>query len=374
MIILVTYSVTAFLLLMYLAYPLFLRLLPPSMPEKGEETAEVNEVSLVLLSYNGRKYLREKINFLLKELDAFPRFELIIIDDKSSDGGREVIREFESHENVEIVLKEEQRGIPHTMNMGVEMAKYQCIIFCDQRQAITRGSLKKLVEPLRDPQTGAVSSCISPLDKTGCCSWIRKYENFIKAGQSRTGSLIGVYGPLYAIRKRCYQPIPEDIILDDLYLTLRVLRSKKVLLSKDCQISDESFSSLNNLQRARRYIAGFIQILNDKMITKQLSHKQLIMLLWHKYLRLLIPAFLLASYVLTGIQALNDLRFLLTFALMSLLIAAGLLTVFLRIRNGFTSLVNLNLYYLAGIISLFSRKLLFGGSIPRQKQKEGNRT
>lgn len=361
---LVIYLITILLILLYLIYPIWLRALPPAIPEDDPEI-DISGVSLILLSFNGNKYIRDKIGFLLNELGQFRKFELIIIDDNSSDGSKDFLRSFNGRENVTVILKDEQKGIPHSMNTGVETAKYDSIIFCDQRQDLPEGILKKIVEPLKNKNTGAVSACISHLDKEGCCSWIRKWENFIKSRQSRTGSLIGVYGPLYAMKKRCYTPIPDGIVLDDLYLSLRILRSKQVVLKKDCLIRDEDFSSLNNMQRAKRYLSGFSQIISNKELMTQLSNRQVIMLLWHKYLRLFIPVFLFLSYMLTGFKALEGGLYLVAFIAMSLLILMGLIPNILKTRNGYQGIISINIYYLVSLFTLFLQSI-----VPKYKKDD----
>jgi glycosyltransferase involved in cell wall biosynthesis len=320
----------------------------PAKPTAGE----IDGVSLILLSYNGREYLEEKIGILLDELKAFPDHEMIIIDDHSSDGSQEVLHKFESLRNVRLVLKDEHRGIPHTMNMAAALAGYEYLIFCDQRQEASRNILKKLVEPLGQEEIGAVSACISHIDKNGCGSLIRRYENFLKAGESHAGSLMGVYGPLYAMKKSCYSPIPEPIILDDLYLSLKVMASKEISILEDCRIYDEHICTLTDYHRIKRYLTGFRQILADRPMLGSLSGRQLTMLLWHKYLRLLIPVFLCLSYFTTGILSFYHTGFIVIFALLTLVGIASLSPFFSGLKNVMIHFVRINVLYVIAMAQL----------------------
>ena len=47
-------------------------------------------VSVFMTVYNGAKYLRPSIDSLLAQ--TFPDFELIVVDDGSTDGSAEIIR------------------------------------------------------------------------------------------------------------------------------------------------------------------------------------------------------------------------------------------------------------------------------------------
>jgi glycosyltransferase involved in cell wall biosynthesis len=363
---LILFGITAILTLLYFLYPVWLMMLKPSGGDL-EETEEIQGVSLILLSFNGQPFLKEKTEFLLKELSSFKNHELIIIDDHSNDGSREFLKGLKGRENINIILKEDHKGIPHTMNLGVKSAKYRHIIFCDQRQDLSENILERLLEPLKHKQTGAVSACISDQDKTHCCSRIRTHENFIKSKESLTGNLIGVYGPLYAIRKECYHPIPDYIILDDLYLSLKILQSRQIRILEDCSITDDGLAALYSYERARRYITGFWQLIREKSLIGPLNSIQLIMLIWHKYLRLLIPVFLLLSYLSLGIMGILNDKYALIFVLLTI---AGLISVFparFAIQKALKNFISLNFYYSIAFFDVLFRQIFSGfpGAIHR---------
>lgn len=352
---------TGFLILLYLVYPLWLMVFS-SQKETETETGEIGGVSLVLLSYNGKEYLKEKVDFLLKELSDFPRYELIIIDDNSTDGSQEELDIFRRDGNIKIICKTRQKGIPDSMNTAVNLAKYEYIIFCDQRQKLSDHIIQRIVQPLKHKTVGAVSGCIYHLDQQNRYSMIRKLENFIKCKESEAGSLIGVYGPLYAIKKACYSKIPDHIILDDLYLSLRILKTKQIRLLEDCRIIDKNFSTLNDYKRARRYLSGFLQLFKEKSLISDLNTKQKAMLAWHKYIRLLIPVFLFLCYVSAGILTFRGIEYVMIFSILTILGIISLMPVRFRFRN----LVRINILYLFALVDVFIKDILL------HKQDAGN--
>jgi len=245
------------------------------------------------------------------------------------------------------------------MNLGVVNAKYEYLVFCDQRQELSDNILARIIDPLKYTNVGAVSGCISFIDNEKKCSLIRRHENFLKSKESKAGCLIGVYGPLYAIKKQCYFHIPDKIILDDLYLSLRILVTKEIIIREDCEITDDNFSTHYNFERTRRYLSGFLQMLNDKSILGDLSKKQRIMLLWHKYLRLLIPCFVFLCYVVSGLMIIRGIEYLILFSILTLL---GLLSIlpfkfieFFRVKN----IIRMNIYYFIALMEVFINKVLF---------------
>jgi glycosyltransferase involved in cell wall biosynthesis len=322
-------------------------------PEEETGSEEISGVSLIYLSYNGADFLQEKINFLLKELSFFEKYELIIIDDDSADKSQEIINSFNDNQFIRIILKSEQRGIPHSMNIGVNAAEFEHIVFCDQRQDLSDNIISRLLVPFKNKKVGAVSSCISPLDKENRFSMIRAYENFIKIQEGKTGNLIGVYGPLYAIKKKCYTEIPDKIILDDLYLTLKILRSNQVWFLKECQIFDEHASLLYNYQRTKRYLQGFLQLIAEKELISQLKTKQMIMLFWHKYFRLFIPVLLFLMYLCFAFTCIGSFKNTVVFLIITAFAIISILRSTVKIRGSLMKFIRINFLYFIALAELF---------------------
>jgi glycosyltransferase involved in cell wall biosynthesis len=350
--------------MLYFLYPLWLILIAHGKDNSGLERGEINRVSLILLTYNGKEYLDQKIADLNRQLNQFKEYEMIILDDASEDGSQEILCGYVDQENTRLIIQEKHMGIPYAMNLGVREAKYDHIIFCDQRQNLTPNILNRLLAPLSNEQIGAVSGCISHMDKKDCYSMIRRYENFIKTKESSMGNLIGVYGPLYAVKKECYVPIPQHIILDDLYLSLQIIKTKQVRILGDCKIIDENICDLYDFSRAKRYLTGFWQIARDKTIWNRLNIHQLIMLLWHKYLRLTIPVLLFISYLGTGVAALTDQYYLVAFILMSIGISISLIP---KVSHLFkpSNFIRLNALYFIALMVVIGENLIFYKSIAR---------
>lgn len=341
-----------FLVFAMLAYPFWLYIMAKNRGrDTGLEAGMIDGVSIILLSYNGAKYLEAKINFFLRELGISGEGELIVVDDCSNDGTAEILDKFQNISSFISVRNPVRKGIPYAMNLGVQNAKYNCIVFSDQRQFLSEGIVGKIIEPLKFARVGAVSGCISCCDKGKHVSLLRRFENSLKTGESEAGSLIGVYGPFYAIKKSCYCRIPENIILDDLYLSLCVLKSKEIILAKECNVIDDNFTELYDYRRAKRYLAGLLQLL-DKKLFSGLNWKCIMMLLWHKYLRLFVPLYMFAFYMFTAIQSPKDPAFFIGFSLLTALGFTSFLNNSARVIPVYVDFVRINIFYLVAIADL----------------------
>lgn len=353
----IIFGITLFLIALYLFYPLWL-MISAGKGYDPVEKVEIEGVSLVLLSYNGKKYLDEKIGFLLKELSFFKNFELIIVDDHSHDDTMELLEQYNGDPHIRIISKSRHMGIPDSMNSAINVAKYDYVVFCDQRQRLSGNILQHITEPLKYRDTAAVSGCISDTDCENNCSLTRRHENFLKMKESRQGSLIGVYGPFYAIKKDCFHTIPDHIILDDLYLSLRILKDKKIVLHENCCITDENNVSLYNYSRARRYLSGLMQLPGEKSLISGLSLKHKVMLFWHKYLRLLIPVFMALSYFTAGAMTQKGIGFQVLFIAMTLLALVSILPFHIRGLGSVKNLVRIMIFYFIALVDVLLSKIL----------------
>ncbi len=342
----VIYLLTAGLILLYLLYPVWLMLLKrldfPDLPQQGKG---INAVSVILLTYNGSAHIRQKVNFLRKELALFDQAELIIIDDCSTDNTSVLLQEWADLPGVRVVMKSRHGGIPDSMNLGVRLATHEFIIFCDQRQHLSENFAGKLLKPLLHDHVGAVSACIANRDRQQHFSLLRWHENYLKLLENRAGALIGVYGPCYAIKKQVFTPIPEDIILDDLFLSLHILKDHSIVFEPECEILEDHATGLFDYHRARRYLRGLLQLLFRRNLFTELGTRTCSMVLWHKYLRLLLPLLFAMSYGALALQAINSTPASCLFFGISLLIFVSLLPQTARYEFRFKNIVRMNVLY-----------------------------
>lgn len=118
-------------------------------------------VSVVLPVYNGEKYLAEAIDSILTQ--TFTNFELIMIDDGSTDGSEQILREYESRDSRVRVIVRENRGLATTLNDSIDIARGTWIARMDQDDIALPHRLKRQLEWLE--RTGA--------DIAG--SWVRRF-------------------------------------------------------------------------------------------------------------------------------------------------------------------------------------------------------
>ena len=78
------------------------------------------KISVILTSYNHAKYIVEAIDSALNQ--SFKNFELIIVDDKSSDNSVEIIQKYQDS-SLKFIVNEVNLGICGAFNLSILEAK-----------------------------------------------------------------------------------------------------------------------------------------------------------------------------------------------------------------------------------------------------------
>jgi glycosyltransferase involved in cell wall biosynthesis len=107
-------------------------------------------VSIILPTYNGAKYIKRAIESVISQ--SFSNWELLIIDDGSSDNTENIIKEYVKKDSRIIYFKNEVNlGIQKTLNMGLKEATGEYIArIDDDDEWIDKDKLQKQVEFLNN--------------------------------------------------------------------------------------------------------------------------------------------------------------------------------------------------------------------------------
>ena len=113
--------------------------------------------SVLIVTYNNLSLTRMCLDSIWKNT-AYPNFEIVIVDNGSSDGTREMLREeARAHDNVTTVENEANRGFAAACNQAIARARGQVLCFLNNDTVVTRGWLSTMVASLRrNPRAGLV--------------------------------------------------------------------------------------------------------------------------------------------------------------------------------------------------------------------------
>lgn len=100
-------------------------------------------VSVIMPSYNAKYYIEESIKSILRQ--TYQNFELIIIDDLSTDGTWRIVQDI-TDERCRKYSNDKNYGIAYTRNRAIEMAKGKYLAFMDDDDVAITNRIAKEVE------------------------------------------------------------------------------------------------------------------------------------------------------------------------------------------------------------------------------------
>jgi alpha-1,6-rhamnosyltransferase/alpha-1,3-rhamnosyltransferase len=113
------------------------------------------KVTVAMPAYNAASYLREAIDSVLGQ--DFDSFELVIVDDASSDSTPKILRQYSRHARIRSFRNGRNLGAGATRNRLTSLARGEYITPCDADDLLLPGTLKRFSDYLdRHPRVGAV--------------------------------------------------------------------------------------------------------------------------------------------------------------------------------------------------------------------------
>ena len=118
-------------------------------------------ISAIIVTLNEGVQLRQTVDDFERTLPAHS--EIIVIDDGSTDGSVEFLRD-RGHVRV---LTTPGVGVARARNVGGRFAKGDVLVFADAHIAVEEGNWQPLVDALQNPAVGAVNPAVSDMSVPG---------------------------------------------------------------------------------------------------------------------------------------------------------------------------------------------------------------
>ena len=139
------------------------------------------KVSVIIPVYNAEKTITDAINSVINQTIGFENIELILIDDKSTDNSKQVIKPFdEKYENIKFIQLNENSGLPsHPRNVGIENSTSPYLMFADNDDMLTPASCKTLYDAITSTDSDVVECSVCYKFNDGFYSFSKNQTNEI---------------------------------------------------------------------------------------------------------------------------------------------------------------------------------------------------
>ncbi len=218
----------------------------------------------------------------------YPDFEIIIIDDRSTDNTASVIKNIEAkHENVKALIREKDAfpGKSAVLNDAFKIAKGEAILVFDADASVEPDFLNKLIPNLEPSDVGAVQARKIIRNKdvnylTRCQNNEYTLDTYLQVGRDAIKGAVELRGNGELIKREALEDIDgwnNYTITDDLDMSTRLhIKGWDVRFCLDACVYEEGIVSLWPLFRQRRRwlegtIRRYLEYFGEAMKSKKMS-------------------------------------------------------------------------------------------------------
>lgn len=158
------------------------------------------DFSVVVPVYNEEESIPVLIGETSKVFSSLGKYEIVFVDDKSSDRSLAIMKDFKKRnpEGITIVELSERRGQTHAMKKGIEASSGNFVITMDADLQNDPADIFRMLEKMKDG-----FDCV--------CGWRKsRQDTLLKAGLSKTGNIL--------------QRLLTGLTIHDVSCTLRIYR------------------------------------------------------------------------------------------------------------------------------------------------------
>ncbi len=241
----------------YIIYPLLLKVLAviasplrwntESVPLVGPAPLHwergATAVSVLIPAYNEEKIIKQKLESIFASDYPKEKIEVIVGSDASTDRTNEIVKSFPQVQLIEFTGRS---GKPKIINKLATIANNEILILTDANVIFDKNTIHELTKHFANPEIALVDSNMVNINQQG--KGISKAESTyirgevgIKNDEGKVfGMMMGPFGGCYAVRKSFYSPVPENFLVDDFYINMKVLeKGGKAISELNAKVYEE---------------------------------------------------------------------------------------------------------------------------------------
>jgi glycosyltransferase involved in cell wall biosynthesis len=171
-------------------------------------------VSVIICCYNGASRILETLRFLVSQkINDKLQWEIIVIDNASTDDTHNIVREFIKHTSSSInfrLIREDLPGLINARKKGIENAKYDILIFCDDDNHFECDYIEQAFNLMIDkPEVAIAGGWCKPKLPFYPGKWIEANYGALAVGAKakQSGYVDWVFGAGMVVRKEIFEEL-----------------------------------------------------------------------------------------------------------------------------------------------------------------------
>jgi poly-beta-1,6-N-acetyl-D-glucosamine synthase len=260
-----------YLVLMWLG---FLHHMEEQVADDAPGSAVLPPVTIIVPTYNEGAVIEQAIRSLLA-LD-YPAFEILVVDDGSTDNTRDVVTALEGRYGDAIVrlASKSNGGKATALNTGIALARHEFILCMDGDSRLSRGTLRAAMRHFGDERVAAVAGNVKVVNRNNLWTKLQALEyieglNMARRAQGFVRAVNIIPGPIGIFRRKVLLQLggyDTDTFAEDADLTLKILTAGwHVVYEEGAQAFTEAPEQLLDLLKQRyRWTRGILQALRKR--------------------------------------------------------------------------------------------------------------
>ena len=298
----------------YILYPLFLKVLSLSHYHTFSSSTESEKVgqgeapaiTILIPAHNEEKIIRKKLESIFASDYPKDKIEIIVGSDASTDRTNEIAKSFPQ---VQLVAFSGRSGKPKIMNVLSTLAKNEILILTDANVIFDKNTINELTKHFANSEIALVDSNMTNINQQGKgiskaeITYLRG-EVGIKNNEGKVfGMMMGPFGGCYAVRKSFYESVPENFLVDDFYINMKVLeKGGKAISETEAKVYEEVPADWKvEFKRKIRIATGSFQNLKAFFPLLFKFNTLSFCFLSHKVLRWFGPFFMIGLYLSSSV-------------------------------------------------------------------------
>lgn len=223
-------------------------------------------ISIILPVYNGEEYLRESIDSIINQTHS--NWELLILDDCSTDSTAEIAREYTfNDQRIRYYKNETNLRLPRNLNKGFAMANGEWLTWTSDDNYYYPDALERMLAVAKKTNSEYViaSSIVINSDGEKIEDWIAPVDAFERS----IGECVGNACFLYS--RKVYETVgeynPEAVLCEDFDYWQRIcMHYKPTVITKPLYAYRKHATSLSSIRKQAEFCQNLIDMLERNVV------------------------------------------------------------------------------------------------------------
>jgi len=224
-------------------------------------------ISIVVPVYNGEPFIGACVESLLAIDYPQEKFEIIVVDNNSSDRTREIVSQYSV-----LLLSEGVQGSSSARNTGIEAARGKIVAFTDSNCVVESSWASEIEKTFQDTHIDAVMGFADGINDNMFAEIVQKgwvdfwYKNDASGYSPKR---IGVDARNCAVRKEVFQHVgyfsPENLYCSDFELSIRLNRGGyRIVFNPNMKVWHKNPTSFDvSLEKSRNQLQSVLQMMRN---------------------------------------------------------------------------------------------------------------